>query len=230
MRSRIWITVLVSVLALPAVARAHNVGHVFLPDGVCLEVGSVKEAPLVGQDRTQLDLGPATANPPRVEYGTSFVGFWGNTPILPGRCPVVATTTTSASPASAPRIPGSTNAATKPRAVAPSPGSVGPLVSLGPQKREGNPGSARASSRRVRRRPWAVGEDHRHGRFRCLCDDRNNEERSASCSIRRTGQLDERAVVAKGFEVRIDVDIEVDREAFRDRVAQQIDGALLFPE
>ena len=133
MRSKIWITVLVSVLAVPAVARAHNVGHVFLPDGACLEVGSIKEAPLVGKDRTQLDLVPGTANPPRDEYGTSFVGFWGNTPILPGRCPVVAATATSASPASASRISGSTIAATKPRTAAPTPGfgSVGPLVSLG---------------------------------------------------------------------------------------------------
>lgn len=74
MRSKVWITVLVIVFALPAVAAAHNLGHVFLPDGACLEVVSAKEAPLVGKDRTQLDLVPGTANPPRDEYGTSFVG------------------------------------------------------------------------------------------------------------------------------------------------------------
>ena len=46
MRSKVWITVLVSVFALPALAAAHNLGHVFLPDGACLEVGSAREAPL----------------------------------------------------------------------------------------------------------------------------------------------------------------------------------------
>ena len=40
-----------------------------------------------GKDRIQLDLVPETANPPRDEYGVSFVGFHGNTPILPGGCP-----------------------------------------------------------------------------------------------------------------------------------------------
>lgn len=84
-----WITLLIGVFALPAVANAHNLGHFFLPNGTCQEVGSAKEAPFVGKDRTQLDLVPGTANPPRDEYGTSFVGYWGRTPILPGRCPVV---------------------------------------------------------------------------------------------------------------------------------------------
>jgi len=126
MQSKVWITVLVSVFALPAVAAAHNVGHVFLPDGACLEVGSVKEAPLVGKDRTQLDLVPGTANPPRDEYGTSFVGYWGNTPILPGRCPVATGTASSVSPASASARSSSTPGS--------SFGSVGPWMSLGPRK------------------------------------------------------------------------------------------------
>jgi len=78
-------------IAMPMIATAHNLGHVVLPDGSCLEMGSGKEAPLVGQDRTQLDLVPQTPTVPRDEYGLSFVGFWANTPILPGRCPVVAT-------------------------------------------------------------------------------------------------------------------------------------------
>ena len=75
-------------LALPTLAVAHNAGHILLADGSCLEVGSFRPAPLVGQDRTQLDLVPQTANPPRDEYGVSFVGFHGNTPIRPGACPV----------------------------------------------------------------------------------------------------------------------------------------------
>jgi hypothetical protein len=134
MRSKIWITVLVSVFALPALAAAHNLGHVFLPDGACLEVGSVKEAPLVGKDREQLDLVPGTPNPPRDEYGTSFVGYWGNTPILPGRCPVATGT------ASAPQTGVSGSSSSTPVVARPSPapassfGSVGPWMSRGPRK------------------------------------------------------------------------------------------------
>jgi hypothetical protein len=84
---------LLAALALPRAATAHNLGHIFLPDGVCLGLGSGLEAPVVGQDRTQLDLVPQTANPPRDEYGVSFVGYYSivggwNTPVLPGPCPV----------------------------------------------------------------------------------------------------------------------------------------------
>ena len=82
---------LAAALALPGIAIAHNAGHIFLGDGTCLEVGSFHSAPLVGKDRTQLDLVPQTPNPPRDEYGVSFVGFYGNTPILPGGCPATAT-------------------------------------------------------------------------------------------------------------------------------------------
>jgi hypothetical protein len=70
--------------ALPA--EAHNAGHFFLPDGSCHEVGSFRDAPLVGADRTQLDLVSETPNPPFDEYGVSYVGFQGNTPIFPGPC------------------------------------------------------------------------------------------------------------------------------------------------
>lgn len=70
------------VSALPA--GAHNAGHFLLPDGTCHEVGSLREAPLVGPDGTPLDLIPAT---PQDEYGTSFAAFRGATPILPGPCP-----------------------------------------------------------------------------------------------------------------------------------------------
>ena len=87
---RIVFAATLALVAIPMIATAHNLGHVFLPDGSCLELGSAKEAPLVGQDRTQLDLVPQTPTVPRDEYGVSFVGFWGNTPILPGRCPVVS--------------------------------------------------------------------------------------------------------------------------------------------
>jgi hypothetical protein len=70
------------VLVLPA--GAHNAGHFILPDGTCHQIGSFVAAPLVGQDKTPLDLIPTT---PQDEYGTSFAAFQGNTPILPGGCP-----------------------------------------------------------------------------------------------------------------------------------------------
>ena len=71
-------------LSLPAATMAHNAGHFFLPDGSCHEVGSFRPAPLVGPDKVQLDLLPAT---PQDEYGASFAAFQGRTPILPGGCP-----------------------------------------------------------------------------------------------------------------------------------------------
>lgn len=74
----------VAVMALPMVATAHNAGHIFLPDGTCQLVGSFHSAPLVGKDRTQLDLAPETPNPPFDEIGVSFVGHNGGTPIFPG--------------------------------------------------------------------------------------------------------------------------------------------------
>ena len=86
-----WLGVVALLTALPGPATAHNVGHISLPDGRCLALGSAREAPLVGQDRTQLDLVPSTPLP-RDEYGVSFVGFWGNTSIRPGPCPATLVT------------------------------------------------------------------------------------------------------------------------------------------
>jgi hypothetical protein len=71
-------------------ASAHNAGHIVLPDGSCLEVGSNKEAPIVAAPAPgdlvtgQLDLIPG----PRDQYGARFAANQGNTPILPGNCPV----------------------------------------------------------------------------------------------------------------------------------------------
>lgn len=75
---------IVAVMAVPMLATAHNAGHIFLPDGTCQLLGSFHEAPLVGKDRTQLDLVPETPNPPFDEIGVSFVGYHGRTPIFPG--------------------------------------------------------------------------------------------------------------------------------------------------
>jgi hypothetical protein len=73
-------------LLAPLQAAAHNAGHLFLPTGECLNIGSFRPAPLVGKDREQLDLVPQTPNPPFDEYGASFVGFHGNTPVFAGPC------------------------------------------------------------------------------------------------------------------------------------------------
>lgn len=83
---RVAIAVAAVTLALTAAlpAAAHNAGHLTLPDGTCHEVGSFRHGPLVGADRTRLDLIPAT---PMDEYGASFAAFQGNNPILPGPCP-----------------------------------------------------------------------------------------------------------------------------------------------
>jgi hypothetical protein len=92
----VFVGALAAVLVMPIVATAHNAGHIFLPVGTCQELGSFKSSPLVGQDRTPLDLVPQTPNPPRDEYGVSFVGYWDGTPISPGGCPapLPAVTTT----------------------------------------------------------------------------------------------------------------------------------------
>lgn len=74
-------------LLVAGTAQAHNAGHFFLPDGTCHAIGSFNDAPLVGADRTQLDLIPETPTTPFDEYGASFAAFQGNTPIFPGGCP-----------------------------------------------------------------------------------------------------------------------------------------------
>jgi hypothetical protein len=89
-RMLIALAALVAAFALPTVGTAHNLGHTTLPDGTCRELGSGHDGPIVGQDRTQLDLIPGT---PRDEFGVSFVGVSGvgRAPILPGPCPAAPT-------------------------------------------------------------------------------------------------------------------------------------------
>jgi hypothetical protein len=73
----------VAVLALSSsVALAHNAGHVILPSGECVNVGSQKEAPLVGPDKQQLDLIPG----PGDQYGARYAADQGNSKVLPGEC------------------------------------------------------------------------------------------------------------------------------------------------
>jgi hypothetical protein len=74
-------------------ASAHNAGHIYL-DGRCLEVGSSKDAPLVGQGAPQDALGeldliydPKNGVDLSDQYGARLAAIQGNTPILPGNCP-----------------------------------------------------------------------------------------------------------------------------------------------
>ena len=74
-------------------ASAHNAGHIFI-DGRCLEVGSSKEAPVVGQGAPQNALGqldliydPANGVDVSDQYGARWAATRGSTPILPGSCP-----------------------------------------------------------------------------------------------------------------------------------------------
>lgn len=79
------------VLAVVAAApvSAHNAGHIILPDGRCLGVGSNREAPVVPAAAPgdlasgQLDLIPG----PGDQYGARFAAVRGKTPVLPGECP-----------------------------------------------------------------------------------------------------------------------------------------------
>jgi len=74
-------------------APAHNAGHIFI-DGRCLEVGSNKEGPFVGQGAPQNALGqldliydPRSGVDVSDQYGARWAATRGNTPILPGNCP-----------------------------------------------------------------------------------------------------------------------------------------------
>ena len=90
-------TVVVSGLAALALgagpAGAHNAAHFYLPDGTCHEVGSNKDAPIVGAGNPnqspgsnnqpgQLDLIPGNGD----QYGARWAAE--NSPrLLPGNCP-----------------------------------------------------------------------------------------------------------------------------------------------
>jgi hypothetical protein len=74
----------------PSVASAHNAGYIYL-DGRCLEVGSSKEAPIVGAGNPnqnalgQLDLIYDARNGTDVseQNGARWAAIQGRTPILP---------------------------------------------------------------------------------------------------------------------------------------------------
>lgn len=93
-RSLVALAAAAVLLATPSAVSAHNAGHIILPDGTCHEIGSFKDAPVVGKDRVPLDLVPQTPNPPFDEFGVSFVGFWQLSEIRPGPCRVPMPPTT----------------------------------------------------------------------------------------------------------------------------------------
>jgi hypothetical protein len=74
-------------LAFPTVASAHNRGLVWLPNGECVQVGSLKSVWVPGKDAYQ-DLNPADGPYPLDEYGTSFAADRGNSALEKGACPV----------------------------------------------------------------------------------------------------------------------------------------------
>jgi hypothetical protein len=74
-------------------ASAHNAAHIFI-DGRCLQVGSGKDAPLVGNGAPQDALGeldliydPKTGVDVSDQYGARLAAIKGSTPLLPGDCP-----------------------------------------------------------------------------------------------------------------------------------------------
>jgi len=75
------------------VAGAHNAAHLIRPDGTCHEVGSNKDAPIVGAGNPnqspgsnnqpgQLDLIPGNGD----QYGARYAADQ-SPPLLPGNCP-----------------------------------------------------------------------------------------------------------------------------------------------
>lgn len=77
--SFIVITVIILSLVLTAtVAWAHNAGHVHLPNGSCVDVGSGKHA----HNPEQQDRIPG----PGDQYGARWAAEQANTPIWPRHC------------------------------------------------------------------------------------------------------------------------------------------------
>jgi hypothetical protein len=78
---------MVVMLAIAPSVSAHNRALVWLPDGGCVQVGSLKSVfvPALG---TYLDLYPDDGPYPLDEYGTSFAASQGNSALEKGACPV----------------------------------------------------------------------------------------------------------------------------------------------
>ena len=93
-RSIVGAASLLAALSIPAgFANAHNAAHHFRPDGTCVEVGSNRDAPIVGENNPnqspgfnnqprQLDLIPGVGD----QYGARYAAEHSPT-LLPGNCP-----------------------------------------------------------------------------------------------------------------------------------------------
>jgi hypothetical protein len=80
-KSRVMLIVMAAILALMVVvgsAMAHNAGHIHLPTGECVDVGSGKHA----HNPEQQDHIPG----PGDQYGTRYAAELGNTPIWARHC------------------------------------------------------------------------------------------------------------------------------------------------
>ena len=68
MSKRTSLAVAISALAvvwLPhGLASAHNSGHIIKPDGTCVNVGSSRDAPIVGAGNPNVNRDPNTTNLP----------------------------------------------------------------------------------------------------------------------------------------------------------------------
>lgn len=72
------VALVIGVLVIPnAVAWAHNAGHIHVPNGKCVDVGSGKHAPTENQDKIP---GPGD------QYGARWAAELANTPIWPRHC------------------------------------------------------------------------------------------------------------------------------------------------
>lgn len=82
--------VIAAALMLTAAASAHNRGLVMLPNGDCVQVGSLKSVDLPANAAAptnslgQRDLRPET---PQDEIGTAFAADQGNSALEKGDCP-----------------------------------------------------------------------------------------------------------------------------------------------
>jgi hypothetical protein len=91
MRWYITLAAVAAALAAAAPVGAHNAGHVILPDGRCIDVGSGREAPYVSPsnpnvntttDPGKLDLEPGSGD----QYGARFAADQGQSQVLPRFC------------------------------------------------------------------------------------------------------------------------------------------------
>lgn len=75
------------VLAFPAAVFAHNRGLVWLPTGVCVQVGSLKSVSPGPDKTTLLDLDLSTDWWVADEFGAAYAASQGHSAVEKGACP-----------------------------------------------------------------------------------------------------------------------------------------------